>query len=69
MNILVSTIALALGLFITSAPAQAARVWSAGRMEKLAPARRVWFLRAYRTLGVMMLVTGVLFALDSFPRG
>ncbi len=68
MNILVSTAALALGIFIASAPAQAARLWSAGRLETLAPNRRVWFLRAYRALGVMLSLAGVLFALDSLPR-
>lgn len=68
MNVFVSTAALALGIFIASAPAQAARLWSAGRLEKLAPGRRVWFLRAYRALGVMLSLAGVLFALDSIPR-
>lgn len=68
MNILVSTITLALGMFIASAPAQAARLWSAERLDKLAPERRAWFLRLYRALGVMLSLAGVLFALDSFPR-
>ncbi len=68
MNILVSTIALALGLFIISAPMQAARLWSGNRFEKLTPDRRVWFLRVYRALGVMLSVAGLLFALDSIPK-
>jgi threonine/homoserine/homoserine lactone efflux protein len=68
MNILVSTIALGLGLFIITAPLQAARLWSGKRFEKLTPHRRVWFLRVYRALGVMLSVAGVLFALDSIPR-
>jgi hypothetical protein len=67
MTIVVSTAALALGLFIATSPAQAARLWSSQRLEKLAPGRRVWFLRAYRALGVMLSLAGVLFALDSLP--
>lgn len=67
MNVAVSTIALALGLFAVSSPEQAARLWNPQRLEKLAPSGRVWFLRAYRLLGVTLCVSGVLFALDSLP--
>ncbi len=67
MNIAVSTIALALGLFAASAPEHAARLWNPQRLDKLAPAGRVWFLRGYRLLGVVLSIAGVLFALDSLP--
>jgi hypothetical protein len=67
MNIVVSTAALALGLFIATAPAHAAQLWGSQRLHKLTPARKVWFLRAYRALGVMLSLAGVLFALDSLP--
>ena len=67
MNGLVSTAALAMGLFIATSPAQAARLWGSERLDKLAPEGKVWFLRAYRALGVMLSLAGVLFALDSLP--
>ena len=67
MNMVVSTAAVALGLFLFSAPLQAARIWSGKRLERLTPAHREWFLRGYRALGVMLSLAGVLFALDSIP--
>ena len=65
MNIALSTIALAIGLFILSAPEQAARVLNPQRLAKLAPSEKVWYLRAYRLLGVTLSITGLLFAIDS----
>ncbi len=67
MNVLVSTAALALGLFIATRPVQAAKLWSSDRYTNLSPERKAWFLRAYRALGIMLSVAGVLFALDSIP--
>ena len=68
LDILVSSLAVALGLFITASPARAAKVWSADRIAKLTPARRVWFLRCYRVFGVMISLAGVLFVLDSMGQ-
>jgi hypothetical protein len=67
MNLAFSAIALILGLFIAVAPARAARVWNPQRLEKLPPRQKVWFLRAYRALGVVLTLTALLFALDSLP--
>ena len=64
MDIVVSTIALALGLFIATSPLQAAQLWGSHRLERLSPERRVWFLRLYRLLGWMLGLAGVLFVLD-----
>ncbi len=65
MDILVSTAALALGIFIASAPARAAHLWGSERLRRLTPHGRAWFLRGYRLLGVMLSLAGVLFALDN----
>jgi hypothetical protein len=67
MNAAVSTAALALGLFILTRPAQAASLWSSDRYTNLSPEKKTWFLRAYRALGVLLSLAGVLFALDSLP--
>lgn len=67
MNLVLSTLALALGLFAAFAPEQAARLWNPQRLNHLAPEGRRWFVRAYRLLGVVLSITGILFALDSFP--
>ncbi len=69
MNIVVSTAALALGLFVATAPARAAKIWSSERLKKLTPGGQVWFLRCYRVLGVMLSVAGLLFAFDTIRYG
>lgn len=69
MNIVVSTAALALGLFVATAPAHAAKIWSSERLRKLTPGGKIWFLRCYRFLGVMLSVAGLLFAFDTIRYG
>jgi hypothetical protein len=69
MNIVVSTLAFALGLFVASSPARAAQIWSSERLGKMTPQARVWYLRGYRMLGVLMSVAGLLFAFDTIHYG
>jgi len=65
-DLVVSALALVLGLFIAASPSQAAKLWSGDRLGKLTPQGRVWFLRCYRLLGVMIGLAGMLFALECF---
>jgi hypothetical protein len=65
MNIALSTVAVAIGLFVFSAPERAAGILNPQRMAKLSANEKVWFLRAYRLLGVSLTITGLLFAIDS----
>jgi hypothetical protein len=65
MNLLVSIVAVALGVFIAASPARAAKIWGRERLERLAPEHRVSFLRWYRTFGIVLCLGGTLFALDS----
>ena len=65
MNVLVSTVAVALGSALVASPHRAARIWGAQRLANLAPERRASFVRWYRVLGICLCLAGVLFAVDS----
>lgn len=65
MNLFVSIIAMALGAFVAASPASAARIWGSEKLDRLAPSQRASFLRWYRTLGVLLCLGGMLFAIDS----
>jgi hypothetical protein len=70
MNYLVSTVTVALGVFVTLSPEKAARIWGRRQLDKLAPAVRAFYLGCYRVLGVMLCMAGMLFAAESiwFPN-
>ena len=64
-NLLVSIVAMALGTFVAASPHRAARTWGSQRLANLAPERRASFVRLYRIFGLLLLLAGVLLALDS----
>jgi len=64
-NALVSTVTIALGAFVVASPDRAARIWGAQRLEKLPPERRASFVSWYRVFGILLLLGGLLFAIDS----
>jgi hypothetical protein len=65
MNILISTVGVALEAFIAASPAQAARIWGSEKFDELAPAQKPMFLRWFRALGILVCVASILFAIDS----
>jgi nitric oxide reductase large subunit len=65
MNLLLSTLAMLFGLLVVVSPTRAAKIWAAGRLDGLAPRRRVSFLRWYRVFGVVLFLGGLLSAVDS----
>jgi hypothetical protein len=65
MNLLLSTVAVALGLFVAASPARAAEIWGRSHLDKLAPQRRVLYLHCFRAFGIVLCLGGVLFAVDS----
>ena len=65
VNLLVSTVTMALGIFITASPHRAAKIWGSQRLANLAPERRALFIRWYRAFGILLCLAGVLVALDS----
>jgi len=65
MNLLVSAVAIVLGIFITVAPHRAAALWGSERLARLAPPRRFLFLQWYRAFGVILCLAAILFALDT----
>jgi hypothetical protein len=65
INLSVSAVAMALGIFIASSPERAAGIWASERLEGSAPPNRASFLRRYRAFGIVICLGGALFALDS----
>jgi hypothetical protein len=65
LNLLVSTVAMALGTFIALVPQRAAEIWGSQRLHSLAPKRQISFVRWYRVFGIFLFLGGVLFAVDS----
>jgi hypothetical protein len=64
-NLLVSTVAMALGGFVAASPHRAAKIWGSQRLARLAPERRALFVRWYRAFGILLYLAGVLHAVDS----
>jgi len=64
MNLILSTVAMTLGLFMALSPHQAAKIWGSEQLEKLAPGYRAAFLLGYRVFGIALCLGGVLSALD-----
>jgi hypothetical protein len=65
MNLLVSAVGIALGVFIIVAPQRAAMIWGSERLEKSAPPRRYLFLQWYRAFGITLCLAALLSALDT----
>jgi hypothetical protein len=65
MNLFVSTISLAIGGFVAVSPSRAAKIWGWKNFDELAPNRRTWYLRCYRTFGILIGMAGILYAVDS----
>jgi hypothetical protein len=64
LTLLLSTLAVTLGVFAASSPARAAQIWGWNHLDRLAPEQRDLYLRWYRVFGVVLCIGGVLFALD-----
>jgi hypothetical protein len=64
-NVLVSTVAMALGTFVAAPPRRAAKIWGSQRLAKLAPERRASFVRLCRAFGILLCLAGLLLAADS----
>ena len=55
----------ALGIFFAAAPERSARIWGKKRLDALTCAPRTWYLRGFRTLGVLLCLAGLLVSLQS----
>jgi len=64
-NLLVSSVAMALGTFIATSPHRAAKIWGSQRLDNLAPERRASFVNWYRVFGIFLFLGGALFAIDT----
>lgn len=64
MNLSVSIVSLALGLFFAISPNRAAEIWSSKRIDKLTPDEIALFLKWYRALGVVICLGAVLITID-----
>ena len=65
MNLLLSTVSMAFGVFVAVSPVRAAKIWAAGRLDGLEPERRTSFLWWYRVFGIILFLGGFLSALDN----
>jgi hypothetical protein len=63
MTLLISTIALAFGIFVAVSPVQATKLWGWKNLDQLGPRNRSLYLRCYRTFGIFLGLSGVLLAL------
>jgi hypothetical protein len=68
MNLLISTMAVALGIFVAASPMRATKVWGWKQFDQLGPRHRILYLRCYRAFGVLLGFAGILLALDSLLR-
>jgi hypothetical protein len=64
-NVLVNTVAMALGTFVAASPRRAAKIWGSQRLAKLAPERRDSFVRLCRAFGILLCLAGLLLGADS----
>ena len=65
LNLSLSALAVAFGVFAATAPTRAAELWGWRHLDKLAPSQRDLYLRWYRAFGVILCVAGIFFAIDS----
>jgi hypothetical protein len=66
MTLLVSTIALAFGIFAAVSPAQATKLWGWKHVNQLGPRDRMLYLRWYRAFGISLGLSGLLLALGRY---
>ena len=66
INLWVSAVTMALGIFVLASPAQAAKVWGSEKFHKLSPEQRVPLLRLWRAFGFLLCLGAVLIAADGF---
>ncbi len=65
IKLLLSAVAVALGAFVATSPAQAAQIWASERLMSLPPQKRASFLRLFRAFGIILCLGGALVAIDS----
>jgi hypothetical protein len=63
MNLLISAIALAFGIFVLVSPARATKLWGWKHFNQLGPRHRMLYLRWYRVFGISIGLSGILVAL------
>jgi hypothetical protein len=64
MNLSVSTVSFALGLFFAISPNRAAEIWGSKRIDQLGPEQLAVFLRWYRVLGIVLCIGAALVTID-----
>jgi len=64
-DLLVSGVAIALGVFIAVRPLHAAKTWGSRRLAGLSPDRMLWWLASWRALGILLGLAGVLLGVES----
>jgi hypothetical protein len=63
-SLLVSAVAMALGVFIVVPPDQAAKIWGAKRLENLTVNRRPQLVHWYRLFGIFLFLGGLLVVIE-----
>jgi hypothetical protein len=64
LNLAVGAVTLAIGVFVTASPAQAAKIWGWKNLNQLDPDGRALYFRCYRVLGILLALAGALFAFE-----
>jgi hypothetical protein len=63
-NLFVSTVSMALGLFVAVSPHKASEIWGSQRLRNLSSEQRASFARWYRAFGILLWLVGLLCAVD-----
>lgn len=64
MDLFLSLVALVFGVFIVVSPARAAQIWGWEHLGTMPARRRALYMRAFRAMGFVIALAGVLFELD-----
>jgi hypothetical protein len=64
MNLVVSAVTIAIGIFFSAVPEQAAKMWGRRRLAEMA--NGPMYRRLYRATGILLCLAGLLFAAENF---
>jgi hypothetical protein len=65
VTLFVSTVTVALGISVAVSPELWAKIWGGWQLDKMPQSRKTFYLRCYRTSGVLLCLAGILLAAET----